>query len=514
MATAKSNKWWRNAIIYQIYPRSFYDGNGDGIGDIQGIISKLQYLKDLGIDAIWLGAIFPTSNYDLGYDIIDFKSINPDYGTIEDMEKLISKAKRLGIKIILEFPIIHTSDEHPWFKKALAGDEKYRNFYYIKEGNGNKPPNNWQSIFGGRAWQKTEQGDYYLHLFSKHQPDLNWSNPDVYDEIADVMRFWLDKGIAGFKYNAVNLMYKISLADGERGKRITGIEHYINADGCHEILKRFNQEVWSKYKCFNVGETFFISEEDARLLCDEDRLELDSVFYNEHYVVAKGLIKAIKKNTRLKPNKFAHILDKWQEAIKYPSNALENRDTSRSISRYGNTLKYWNLSAKMLCGMDLSMKGIPYIYQGQEIGMTNADYVNVEEQKSKEPMQWDDTVYAGFTTGTPWFNVNSNNNVINVKTELEDENSILNFYKSMIDFRKNSNAMLEGDYRRVASSKDIFIFTRESYEERLYVYCNLTSFNRAVEFYGDRIVFDNYKDGEIEDFYLKPYEFRIIKSNI
>lgn len=539
MAAASTKKWWKNAIVYQIYPRSFCDSNGDGIGDIPGIISKLHYLKDLGVDVIWLSPVYPSPGYDNGYDISDYKGINPEFGTMEDMERLISRAKRLGIKIIMDLVINHTSDEHEWFKKALAGDSKYREYYYFRD-----KPNNWGSFFGGKAWTKTEAGDYYLHLFSKKQPDLNWHNPDVYEEVTDIMRFWLDKGIAGFRCDVINIIYKESLDDGEKRLALTGKEHYLNTDGCHELIKRFNEEVWSKYKTFIVGETVLVTPEDAKLLCDENRKELDAVFFFEHMDVDSRGVKWFKK--QYKPSKLIKILDKWQNALEVPANYLENHDQIRSVNHFGNVGKYWEKSAKLLCGLNLSLRGIPFIYEGEEIGMTNGDFRSLRELKDVEsyninqamkrllfvhsirrklilqtsrdnartPVQWNAEEGAGFTTGEPWLKINANKEYINVENEALDDNSILNFYKKMIEFRKNSQALQEGSYRRVASPSDVYIFTRESDEERLYLYCNLTNFNKAVEFYGDEIVLSNYDEDEHENFYLKPYEFRIVASNI
>ncbi len=544
MGASSTKKWWKNSIVYQIYPRSFCDSNGDGIGDIPGIISKLHYLKDLGVDIIWLSPVYCSPGFDNGYDISDYKNINPEFGTMEDMDKLICKAKRMGIKIIMDLVINHTSDEHEWFKKALAGDPKYRGYYYFSQGKGIRPPNNWGSFFGGRAWTKTSKGDYYLHLFSKKQPDLNWHNPEVYDEIVDVMRFWLDKGIAGFRCDVINVIYKNSLENGRWRPILKGREHYLNTEGCHKLLKQFNKEVWSKYKTFIVGETVFVTPEDAKLLADESRGELDTVFFFEHMDVDSRGVKWFKKQYR--PYQLIKIIDKWQTSVEVPANYLENHDQIRSVNHFGNIGKYWEQSAKLLCGLNLSLRGVPFIYEGEEIGMTNGDFRSLRELKDVEshninkamkrllfvhslrkklilqtsrdnartPVQWDDSEQAGFTTGKPWLKVNANKSYINVKAESENENSIFNFYKGMIDFRKNSVALSDGTYRRVASPSDVYIFTREAKEERLYIYCNLTATNKIVEFYGDKIVFGNYASEEQKDGYLKPYEFRIIAANI
>ncbi len=544
MATASIKKWWKNAIVYQIYPRSFCDSNGDGIGDIPGIISKLHYLKDLGVDIIWLSPVYPSPGYDNGFDISDYKGINPEYGTMEDMERLISRAKRLGIKIIMDLAINHTSDEHEWFKKAIAGDPKYREYYYFKSPLGNRKPNNWSSFFGGPAWSKAENGDYYLHLFSKKQPDLNWHNPDVYNEFVDVMRFWLDKGIAGFRCDLVNIIYKESLENGKRRLSLTGKEHYLNTAGCHEILKKFNEDVWSNYKTFVIGDAVMVAPEDAKLLSDENRNELNTLFFFEHMNVDTRWNKWVKRP--YKPYSLVKILDKWQNAMEVPANYLENHDYIRSVNHFGNTKEYWSKSAKLLCGLNLSLRGIPFIYEGEEIGMTNGDFrglrdirdieshsinqslkkmffvhslrrkiiLRTSRDNARTPVQWNATENAGFTEGQPWLKINDNKSYINVKDELEDKNSILSFYKEMIEFRKNSKGLTEGTYRKVASPNDVYIFTRESKEERLYIYCNLSSFTKDVEFYGDKIIFGNYDEEEQKPNVLRPYEYRIVASNI
>ena len=505
MATASTKKWWKNAIAYQIYPRSFCDSNGDGIGDLPGIISKLHYLKDLGVDLIWLAPIYPSPDCNNGYDISDYKGVNPDFGTMEDMERLISRSKRLGIKIVLELVINNTSDQHEWFKKALEGDQKYRDYYYFRDGGRTAKPNNWGSFMGGNVWSKTEEGDYYLHLFSKNQPDLDWHNPEVFDEFADIMRFWLDKGVAGFRCDGINLIYKSTLDDGRARLFLTGREHYLNTYGCHEVLKRFNSEVWSKYKTFNVGETIMVEPEEAKPFCQDHQAELDAILFSEHMDVDSSGVHWIKK--QYKPHNFIKIIDKWQNELNYPVNCLENYNQIRSVNHFGNTKDYWEKSAKLLCGLNFSLKGLPFIYEGEEIGM-------IDSEHSMGPFQWDASENAGFTTGTPWMKISSNSTYINVKSEIEDEKSVLNFYKKMIEFRKASHALADGTYRKIASPNDVYIFTREAKEERLYIYCNLTAMNKAVEFYGDKIIFGNYNNEERENFYLKPYEFRIVASNI
>lgn len=467
MATASKQKWWKNSIVYQVYTQSFCDSNGDGIGDIPGIISKLHYLKDLGVDIIWLSPVYPSPGQDNGYDISDFRSIHPDYGTMEDMERLISRAKRIGIKIIMDISINCTSDEHEWFKKALSGEEKYRDYYYFRKSGNFRPPNNWNSFYGGNVWTKLDNGESYLHLLGEGQPDLNWDNPDVFNEIADIMRFWLDKGIAGFRLDNINVMYKNSLENGKFNPVLKGREHYLRTDGCDEILRRLRSEVWSNYKSFIVGEPVLTSLEDAKLLCDEKRGELDTVFFFGRLEADSKKCKRLRKRHNV--NRLIKYVDKGQSTIEFPVNYLETGNEASYVNYFGTDSESRLSFEKMLTGLNLSLKGLPFIS-------------------------------AGETCSNP--------------KELEEENSLPKFYSKMIDFRKNSKALSEGRYRRIASQNDVYIFTREAPEERLYVYCNFSGMNKSVEFYGDRIIFSNYDISDAEDSNLKPYEFRIIVSNI
>ena len=467
MGIASNKKWWKNSIVYQIYVDSFCDSNGDGIGDIPGIISKLHYLKDLGVDVILLSPIFVSPCLDKGYDISDFKGINPDYGTMEDMDRLISRAKRLGIKIIMDIAINCTSDEHEWFKKALAGDDKYKDYYYFRKSNGLFNPNNWHSFYGGSAWTKLENGEAYLHLLGEGQPDLNWDNPDVYNEFADIMRFWLDKGINGFRLDNVNIIYKNSLENGKFSPILAGKEHYLHTQGCEEILKKLRLEVWSNYKSFIVGETVLSSVDDIRLFCDESRGELDTAFFFGRMDADSKKVKRLRKHRNV--GRLLRYVDKGQSSLEFPVNYLETGDDANYVKFFGNDQKNLLYFEKMLTGLNFSLKGIPFISEGKSCSNPN---------------------------------------------DLKDSESLPSFYAKMIEFRKNSKALAEGRYRRIASRNDVFIFTREAPEERLYVYCNFSIFNKEVEFYGDRIIFSNYDDLEMQESILKPFEFRIVVSNI
>lgn len=467
MGIASNKKWWKSSIVYQIYIDSFCDSNDDGIGDIPGIISKLHYLKDLGVDIIMLSPIFPSPCRDKGYDISDYKGINPDYGTIKDMERLVSRAKRLGIKIIMDIAINCTSDEHEWFKKALDGDEKYRDYYYFIKPNGIFMPNNWNSFYGGSAWTKLENGEAYLHLLGKGQPDLNWENPDVYNEFVEIMRFWLDKGICGFRLDNVNILYKESLEKGKFSPILKGKEHYIHTQGCEEILQRLRSDVWSNYKSFIVGETVLTSLDNIRLLCDENRGELDAAFFFGRMDADSKKVKRLRKHCHV--GSLLRYVDKGQNVLDFPVNYLETGDDANYVKYFGGDSRNRLYFEKMLTGLNFSLKGMPFISQGKSCS-------NPED--------------------------------------LNDVESLSYFCAKMIAFRKKSKALSEGKYRRIASRNDVFIFTREATEERLYVYCNFSLFNKEAEFYGDRIIFSNYDISEAKESTLNPFEFRIVVSNI
>lgn len=522
--------YWKDAVVYQIYPRSFKDSNGDGIGDILGIISKLDYLKDLGVDVIWLSPVYDSPNDDNGYDIRDYKEIHKDFGTMEDMDLLIKEANDRGIKIIMDLVINHTSDEHPWFIASKDKNSKYHDYYYWRD-----KPNNWTSFFSGKAWTKVDDM-YYLHLFSKKQPDLNFHNKDVIEEIKDIMHFWLKKGISGFRCDVINIIYKDSLANGKKRLVLTGLEHYYSTKGLHKILKELRTDVLDKYDAFTVGETVLVNTKEANDLILPENKELDMVFGFEHMETDQINNKWFK--TKFKPKKFFKTIAKWQEEVYWNANYLENHDQPRSVSRFGNDTKYHLESAKMLCLFNLSLRGTPYIYEGQEIGMTNAylnkieDYQDLESiriyglakkllfpkklrlkllrnasrDNARQPVQWDSK--EGFTNGKPWIKENSNKDKINVLANMEDPNSILNFYKKLIAFRKNSIVLKEGSFEKVYISKKIFIFKRKTKDKTYLVISNFTSKNVSYPFeIKGSLVFSNY-DKQID--YIRPYEAMII----
>ncbi len=536
--------FWKNAVFYQIYPRSFRDTNGDGIGDIPGMISKLDYLKDLGVDVLWLSPVYKSPNDDNGYDISDYKAIHPDYGTMEDFEELMRQTKARGMKVIMDLVINHTSDEHEWFQKALAGEEKYRDYYIIRKGEKGKLPNNWGNFFGMCPWDvfgDPKNGEYYLHLFSKKQPDLNWDNPAVYEEVVDILCFWLDKGVAGFRCDVINVIHKNTLANGKKQLALTGLEHYLSTEGCHDILRRLRQDVFEPYGAFTVGETVMVDIPKANDLCAPERAELDMVFSFEHMECDQIGVKWFK--TKFKPEKLMKTLTKWQKGLGWNTCYLENHDQPRSVSRFGDDGKYRVESAKMLGAMNLTLRGTAFIFEGQEIGMTNGDFKNLDEimdveshsidkmakslgivqpfrwelirktsrDNARTPMQWNSSPNAGFTTGRPWLQVNENYREINVERDMADPDGIHAFYKKAIALRKSSDVLQWGDYEELYAKGTVYIY-RRSYEGRsLTAMCNFASKEKKLPMnIAGPVVLSNY-DSVTGDT-LKPWEFRLVEG--
>lgn len=532
------SKWWQDRVVYQIYPRSFADTNGDGIGDIPGIIAHLDYLKRLGVGIIWLSPLYRSPDADNGYDISDYRDIDPKYGTMADMDRLIEEARRRDIRLVMDLVINHTSDEHPWFKASRDKSSPYRDYYIWRPGKNGGPPNNWISLFGGSAWEYDEQsGEYYLHLFAKKQPDLNYRNPKVLEEIKGILRFWLDKGISGFRCDVINIIWKSSFNDS-RKLIVKGSEYYTTQPGAHEILKSLRRDVLGRYDCFTVGEAVFVTPQMGRDLTDEDREELDMIFSFEHMEADQYFIKWFKR--RFNAGRFARIISKWQNALEWNTCYLENHDQPRSVSRFGDDGKYWSVSAKMLCLMLFTLRGTPFIYQGQEIGMTNFDFTGMEQirdveslniyktakklhipgfyrwrmikrssrDNSRTPMQWSAEPGAGFTAGEPWLGINGNYKTINAAAQTDDPDSIWNFYKSMIALRAASNVLKRGSFRLIRASKRVFIYEREGGGQ---VYRVLLNFGRRPQKApcGGGVIVSNYGRTEY-DGELKPYEAVLI----
>ena len=534
-----------DTVVYQIYPRSYRDFDGDGFGDLRGIISKLDYIRDLGVNAIWLSPIYKSPDDDNGYDISDYRSIQPRFGTMEDFDELIREARARGIDIIMDLVINHTSDEHEWFKRALAGEPKYRNYYIVKEGKNGGVPNNWGNFFAECPWTRfggEDSGEYYLHLFSKKQPDLNWHNPEVLDEIAEIMTFWLERGVRGFRCDVINVIFKDTLEDGKKRLALTGQEHYLSKEGCHEILRKLRERCLEPYGAWAVGETVFVDLARARDLCDEERGELDMVFSFEHMECDQIGVKWFKK--RLVPRKLMRTLTKWQQGLEWNTVYFENHDQPRFISRLYGAEGYRAEASKMMAGLTTTLRGTPFIYQGQEIGMTNGDFSALNEiqdieshniwdmarrlhiprgyrwrmikrtsrDNARTPMQWSDEAGAGFTDGEPWLKINSNHKTVNVNNCLQDTESVLSFWREMIALRKSEPALRDGGFAPLYEGKSIYAYERRIGDERLVAIFNMTkrtlSYPKALKDSGDRITGSYGTPCER----LRPFEFILLRK--
>ena len=553
-----NEKWWKNAVVYQIYPRSFKDSNGDGIGDLQGIYEKLDYLAELGINVIWMSPVYKSPNDDNGYDISDYQAIMEEFGTMEDFDRMLAEAHKRGIRIVMDLVVNHTSDEHAWFVESKKSRENpYRDYYIWREGKDGKEPNNWGSVFNGSAWVYDETTDmYYLHLFSKKQPDLNWDNPKVREEVFSMMNWWCEKGIDGFRMDVISMISKVEgLPDGKvQGGLYGDASPYVqNGPHVHEYLQEMNKEVLSKYDLLTVGECAGVTIEEAKKYASNKGTELGMVFQFEHMDLDQGEFskwgdKKVKL-TALKEN-----LTKWQNELEGKAwNSLFwcNHDQPRVVSRFGNDSKeYREVSAKMLATCLHLMQGTPYVYQGEELGMTNVPFASVDEFKdiesinayheyvesgliSKEdmmrylcyksrdnartPMQWNNQENAGFTTGTPWIKVNPNYVEINAEEEVKRADSVFSYYKKLIALRHQEEVIVYGHYELLLpESEELYVYTRELNEEKLLVICNFTdkevSYAVPNEFVGKEILISNYEEQEIkQELSLKPYEAIVIR---
>jgi oligo-1,6-glucosidase len=483
-------KWWKEAVVYEIYPRSFMDSNGDGIGDLNGIIQKLDYLKNLGIDVIWLCPIYDSPNADNGYDIRDYRKIMAEFGTMEDFDRLLACAHAKGIRVVMDLVVNHTSDEHEFFQKSKQTPEnEYRDYYIWREGKDGKEPNNWGSIFGGSAWKYEESvGQYYLHLFAEKQPDLNWENEKLRNQIYDMMKWWLDKGIDGFRMDVINCISKDQrFPDGQivsGSQYASSFAYTANRPRVHEFLQEMNRKVLSHYDIMTVGETGGVTTEEAIKYTAEDRHELNMVFQFEH--IDLGMNENGKWNDIPVPiDKFKKLITKWQTELNgkaWNSLFLSNHDQPRQVSRFGDDGKYRVESAKLLGTLLHTLQGTPFIYQGEELGMTNVKFDSIEDyrdietlniykeftqrdpnskdeimryihKKSRDnartPMQWSNSANAGFTSGKPWIKVNPNYTEINVEDEIKDKNSVLNYYKKLIRLRRQYEVIVYGDFEVV-----------------------------------------------------------------
>ena len=553
-------KWWKESVVYQVYPRSFCDSNGDGIGDLNGITSKLDYLKELGIDVIWLSPVYQSPNDDGGYDISDYQAIMDEFGTMEDFDRLLAAAHERGIKIVMDLVVNHSSDEHKWFIESRKSvDNPYRDYYIWRPAKEDGSlPNNWGSCFSGPAWEYDKTTDmYYLHLFSKKQPDLNWENPVVRQEVYDMMNWWLEKGVDGFRMDVISLISKApGLPDYE--PESTGYAAYnagANGPRVHEFLQEMREKALNNADTMTVGECAGVTLEEAKKYARSDGKELNMVFQFEH-MEADFDEKTGKWTTKkLDLRVLKEILTRWQkglEDIAWNSLYWENHDQPRSVSRFGNDSdQYREISAKMLATCVHMMQGTPYVYQGEELGMTNCPFNKLENLRDLEsinafhelteqgkiseedmlaainykgrdnartPMQWDDSAYAGFSTAEPWIMVNPNYTKINAKDQVSREDSVFKYYQKLIRLRHNSDLIVYGTYDLILDDdKDIYAYTRTLGDEKLIVYCNFSENTREAElpeeFTNGKIFISNYDDAAVnEKITLRPYEAIVIQK--
>lgn len=553
-------KWWKESVVYQIYPRSFCDSNGDGIGDLNGITGKLDYLKELGIDVIWLSPVYKSPNDDNGYDISDYQAIMDEFGTMEDFDRMLATAHEKGIKIMMDLVVNHTSDEHKWFiESRKSTDNPYRDYYIWRPAKEDGSlPNNWGSCFSGPAWEYDKTTDmYFLHLFSKKQPDLNWDNPVVRQEVFDMMNWWLKKGVDGFRMDVISLISKEpGLPDKEPG--INGYATFnVSANGphVHEYLQEMRQKALNNADTITVGECSGVTLEEAKKYARSDEKELNMVFQFEHMDVDSDE-KAGKWTTRkMDLRNLKKILTRWQKGLQdiaWNSLYWENHDQPRSVSRFGNDSdEYREISAKMLATCIHMMQGTPYVYQGEELGMTNCPFNTLDNFRDLEsinafhelteqgkmteedmmaaigykgrdnartPMQWDDSAYAGFSTATPWIMVNPNYTKINAKDQINREDSVFKYYQKLIKLRHESELIVYGTYDLILDDdKDIYAYIRTLGDEKLIVYCNFSENTREVElpeeFTNGKVLISNYSDAKVNHkITLRPYEAIVIQK--
>lgn len=554
-------KWWHDSVVYQIYPRSFKDSNGDGIGDLVGIIEKLDYLKELGIDVIWLSPVYDSPNDDNGYDIRDYEAIMDEFGTMADFDRLLDQAHERDIKIVMDLVVNHSSDEHAWFAESRKSkDNPYRDYYIWRSANEEGTlPNNWGSIFSGPAWELDETtNEYFLHLFSKKQPDLNWENEKLRQEVYQMITRWLDRGIDGFRMDVINLISKTpGLPDATIPPGALygdGGQHYVNGPRIHEFLKEMNDASFGQYDVLTVGEMPGATTEDAILYTDPNRKEVNMVFTFEHMDLDSGLggkwdvqpfdLQKLKEN-----------FTKWQVALHEKGwNSLywNNHDQPRVVSRFGNDTTYRVESAKMLATLLHLLKGTPYIYQGEEIGMTNVAFESIEEYEDIEirnmwkerteqgaspeellraihvkgrdnartPIQWDATEHGGFTTGTPWLKVNPNYPSINVEQALADSDSIFYYYKQLIALRRQHDLIVYGEYALILEDEPhVYAYTRTYENETWYVYCSFAEEEQTLSVShktSDQVI-GNYAEPPVVvngQMQLRPYEAVVYRTTI
>lgn len=537
--------WWKNLVVYQIYPRSFQDSNGDGIGDIPGIIKRLDYLQTLGVNAVWLSPVYESPNDDNGYDISNYEAIHPEYGTMDDMNNLIAEADKRNIRIIMDQVVNHTSDEHPWFQEAIRDKtSKYRDYYIWRDPVNGREPNDLKSAFGGSAWEYDEKsGQYYLHIFSRKQPDLNWENKEMRQDIYKMMNFWLDKGIGGFRMDVIDLLGK------DPDQKITG-----NGPKLHDFLKEMHQKTFGNYDVMTVGESWVLTPETAPLFADEGRNELNMMFQFEHLMIDELPETSKWDLKKLDLIELKQVFNKWQTGIPDTTwNSLfwDNHDTPRIVSRYGNDKKYRVESAKMLAILLHLMKGTPYIYQGEEIGMTNLAINHISEvqdiesyrlyheklaqgwteeqiieaintkgrDNARTPMQWADSAKGGFTTGTPWMKVNSNIQEINVEEALKDENSVFYTYQKLIQLRKEHTVVIDGEFKMMLlDHPEIFAYERQNSDTTWLIVANFSDQETKLSLSDKEQIVEviisnsDKKAYNLKELNLSPYETFVVEK--
>jgi oligo-1,6-glucosidase len=505
--------WWKEAIVYQIYPRSFKDSNGDGVGDLRGVIEKLDYIKSLGVDAVWLNPIYKSPNDDGGYDISDYYSIQPEFGTMQDFDELLAGLHQRGLKLIMDLVLNHSSDEHPWFEESKKSkDNPYRNYYFWRPGKNGGPPNNWPSFFGGSAWQYDETtNEYYLHLFSRKQPDLNWENPTLRQELYALMKFWLDKGVDGLRLDVISAISKrTDFPDTDTNDFNETIrKYYANGPRLKQFIAEARQNLWRNYDVITVGEGPGITPLNALDYLDEQD-GLNMIFHFGHMFMDQGpggRFDPIPWNMK----DFKQVFKTWDDAFKekgWGSVFLGNHDFPRMVSRWGDDKEYWDKSAKLLITLLLTMRGTPFIFQGDEIGMTNTTLSSINQShdietingwreaqrreiteseflvaanysgrdNARTPMQWNNENHAGFTSGVPWMELNKNIDRINVAIQERDPHSIMSYFRAMTALRKSHKVLTYGVYLPIeTNSEKTFFFFRESEKEKLMIVLNFSS---------------------------------------
>ena len=552
-----NKKWWKEAVVYQIYPRSFKDSNGDGIGDLRGVIEKIDYLERLGVDAVWLNPVYKSPNDDNGYDISNYREIMNEFGTMEDLEELMAELHQRDIKIIMDLVINHTSDEHKWFEESRKSkDNPYRDYYIWKDGRNGGPPNNWKSFFGGPAWEYDETTDqYYLHLFSKKQPDLNWENTEVRETLYEMINWWLEKGIDGFRLDVINLISKDQRFPDGSEEGPLGFEYFANGPRVHEFIQEMAEKSYNNYDAMTVGETPFVDKDEVIKFVAEDRNEFSMVIPFEHVELDRK--EGWHKINNLDLSDLRDLMTEWQYKLQenrgWTSLYFCNHDQPRIVSRYGDEGEYRKESAKMLGTMLHTLRGTPFIYQGEEIGMTNVSFkdlhdfddietrgylndlkeshdfseeelLNLANYRSRDnartPMHWNDSKYAGFSEEQPWIKMNSNYQEINVEKDLKSEDSVFEYYRKLISLRREYPVFVYGEYELLLEDHpQIYAYLRRGEENNLLVLLNFSRKNAEIDlsnqinFEEAELLISNY-DEQIKfskKMNIKPYQASVYK---